>query len=263
MDALITRARAGDRAALETLLGSVAPSIQRFGMRMCKNGHDAEDVLQDTLLNILNHLGEFEGRSSFSSWVFVLTRSACNRRRRGLKNKPGVPIDDVAEPREDAPSPEQGASDREMRGLLGGALDSLADDHREVILLRDVEGLSAAEAADALGITVEALKSRLFRARQALRDTLRPALEPRAPAASAGCPDIMALWSRKLEGDLSALDCAEMEKHLEACPACASACDALKAALVACQREASPEVTPAVQASVKAAVRKWMAQSSL
>jgi RNA polymerase sigma-70 factor (ECF subfamily) len=262
MDPLITRAKKGDRAALEQLLGTVAPSIQRFGMRMCKNGHDAEDVLQDTLLTILSHLGDFEGRSSFSSWVFVLTRSACNRRRRGLKNKPGLPIDDVVEPRAGGASPEQRASDAELRGFLVGALDGLPEEHREAILLRDVEGLSAAEAADALGLTVEALKSRLHRGRQALRGALKPALEPRAPAPSAGCPDVMVLWSRKLEGDLSALDCAEMEKHLEGCPACASACDALKAVLVACQREATLELTPEVQRSVKAAVHRWLAESS-
>src|SRR5690606_3525868 len=85
---IIARAKTGDRQALETVLAQVAPAVHRFGLRMCRNVHDAEDVLQDTLLNIAKHLGEFEGRSSLSSWVFALTRSACARKRRGLKNQP-------------------------------------------------------------------------------------------------------------------------------------------------------------------------------
>ena len=64
---LVARARGGDRVAMEAVLASVAPSIHRFGMRMCKNVHDAEDVMQDTLISVANHLGEFEGRSSLSS----------------------------------------------------------------------------------------------------------------------------------------------------------------------------------------------------
>jgi RNA polymerase sigma-70 factor (ECF subfamily) len=72
----------GDRGALEAVLVNVAPAIQRFGLRMCRNVHDAEDVLQDTLLNVAPHLGDFEGRSSLSSWVFSLARSACTSAHR-------------------------------------------------------------------------------------------------------------------------------------------------------------------------------------
>src|SRR5215471_6532900 len=93
----IARARQGDREALEAVLATVAPSIHRFGRRMCRNVHDAEDVLQETLLNIAKHLGDFEGRSSLSSWVFALTRSACARKRRGLKNQPPVSDEHIAE----------------------------------------------------------------------------------------------------------------------------------------------------------------------
>lgn len=258
MDDLIQLAKAGDTAALEKLLTDIAPSIQRFGMRMCQNDHDSEDVLQDTLMTILRHLPEFEGRSSFTSWVFALTRSACTRRRRGLKNKPGLELDETADLNGDEPTPEQGAGDREMSRILGRALDALSDEHREVILLRDVESLTAPEAADILGISVDALKSRLHRARQALRNALRPVLEPKSVAAPASCPDIMNLWSRKLEGDLDALDCAEMERHLATCPACESACSALKSALVACRRELSQDVRPEVQEQVRSALRTWL-----
>ena len=259
MDPLIERARSGDTAALEELLQSVAPAIQRFGLRMCKNPHDADDVLQDTLLSIATHLREFEGRSALMSWIFALTRSACAHRRRGMKNRPPVSDETVAERRDEAPSPEERAADNELGQALTRALEQLPEDYREVVLLRDVEGLTAPDAAAALGVSVEALKSRLHRAREALRASLRPLLEPTAPKPSSSCPDVVALWSKMLEGDLSQNDCASMEKHLETCPACGAACDALKRALLACQRSATSEVRPEVQARVKAAVRAWAA----
>ncbi len=246
--AIIERAKAGDTAALEELLASVAPAVRRFGVRMCKNPHDADDVLQDTLLTIATHLPEFEGRSSLSSWVFTITRSACARRRRGLKNRP--PVDAPAERQDEASGPEALASQRELGAALSQALDALPEDQREVILLRDVEGLTATEAAEAIGITVDALKSRLHRARAAMRTTLEPLLEP-----SPACPDVATQWSRMLEGDLSATDCATMEKHVATCASCSATCDALKRALALCQRSRD-EVPPEVQASVKAAVRQ-------
>lgn len=259
---LVTRARQGDREALEGVLAAIAPSVHRFGLRMCKNVHDAEDVLQDTLINVANHLGEFEGRSSLSSWVFALTRSACTRRRRGLKNQPPVSDEKVAETPDLAPSPEAHAADRELASALSSALDGLSEDHREVILLRDIEGLSAPEAASSLGIGVDALKSRLHRAREALRAALRPLLEPEPSSTPAWCPDVALLWSRKLEGDLSQGDCAAMEKHLTTCPSCTAACDALKRALLACQRVRTEEVPPEIQARVRAAVRAWAAEAA-
>jgi RNA polymerase sigma-70 factor (ECF subfamily) len=254
MDPLVERAQGGDRAALEELLSEVAPSIHRFGLRMCKNAHDADDVLQDTLLSIATHVGEFEGRSSFSSWVFALTRSACTRRRRGLKNKPQISTDLLPEPKDEAQGPERDAELRELERALALALEQLPEDYREVILLRDMEGLSASEAAEVVGISVDALKSRLHRARGALRETLAPLLERGAQPPAATCPDVLQMWSRNLEGDLSASDCAQMEKHIEGCPACSTRCHALRKALWVCQRGATSEVRPEVQAQVKAAL---------
>jgi RNA polymerase sigma-70 factor (ECF subfamily) len=252
---LVERARAGDRSALEELLGSLAPSIHRFGMRMCKNAVDADDVLQDTLLNVATHLGEFEGRSSLSSWVFALTRSACARRRRGLKNRPPADADAVPEPADSAPSPEDRAVGEQLTKTLNAALEGLPEDYREVILLRDIEGLSASDAAEALGVSVDALKSRLHRARAALREALSPMLEPVRTPPGPGCPDILALWSAKLEGDLSQADCASMEKHMTGCASCGAACEALKNALGACRSVADDAVPADVQARVRAAVR--------
>jgi RNA polymerase sigma-70 factor (ECF subfamily) len=257
MESLVERARRGERDALEELLAGVAPQIKRFGLLMCKNEHDADDVLQDTLISVANNLAGFEGRASLSSWVFALTRSACARRRRGLKNRPPAADDDRDERPDPAASPEAVASDREIGAAVTRALAGLSDEHREVIVLRDVEGLSAAEAATALGVSVDALKSRLHRAREALRVALRPLLEPAATPSAPGCPDVVLSWSQKLEGDLSQGDCAVMEAHIQSCPSCGAACDALKRALGACRRVATAEVPHDVQARVKAAIVAW------
>ncbi len=261
MDPILERARAGEQGALEQLLNRLAPSIYRFASRMCRNEADAEDVLQDALLSVASHLADYEGRSSLSSWAFALTRSACARRRRGLKNQPAA-ADDVSELSAEARSPEEAAEARELADSFARALDGLPSEYREALLLRDVEGLSTGEAADALGISIEALKSRLHRARAALRQALEPiaTTEP----VRVGCPDVAALWSKKLEGDLSQHDCAQMEQHIQTCPACATACDALRRALGACQRAAtSAEVPPRVQARVKLALRAWAARAGI
>lgn len=260
---LIERAKAGDAAAMETLLAEVAPSVHRFGSRMCRNATDAEDVVQDTLLAIASHLGDFEGRSSLTSWVFTLARTACSRKRRGLKNQPHLPEDAAPESVDGGASPEEHAERGQLADALRIALGSLPDDYREVLFLRDVEGLTAPEAAESLGITVEALKSRLHRARAALREAMRPVLEPSAPAPGPGCPDVLQLFSRKLEGDLEAIDCAAMEKHILGCPACGSACQALRDVLSACKTTKTAEVPPELQDRVKKAVRAWVARTSL
>ena len=142
---------------------------------------------------------------------------------------------------------------------LDRALRALPEDYREVIVLRDIEELTAPDVAASLGVSIDAVKSRLHRAREALRIALEPLREPSAPPPSASCPEIAALWSRKLEGDLSQGDCVAMEAHLTTCVACGAACDALKRALFACRRSASSEVRPEIQAHVKAALRAWAA----
>ena len=252
---LVAEARAGDRGALEALLSAVAPAVHRFGLRMCRNGADADDVLQDTLATITQELGGFAGRASFTSWAFALARSACARRRRGMKNQPPVADPHPDAHIDEAPSPETCASDRELAEVVVRALDGLAEDHREVLVLRDVEELSAREAAEALGVSEGALKSRLHRARAALREGLRPWLEAPRPRVARACPDVVALWSQKLDGDLSAVDCARMEEHVASCDACASACDALKRALSACRSARADAVPPSVQERVRVAAR--------
>lgn len=249
MDQLVERAQRGDVGALEELLAGAAPTVLRFARRMCKSAVDADDVLQETLLAAATGLPRFEGRASLSSWLFALARSACARKRRGLANRPhqdAAVLEDQPDP---SPDPEASVEARQLATTLERALASLSDEHREVLLLRDVEGLSAAETAAAIGISVEAVKSRLHRARAALREGLAP-----HSSSLPGCPDVVRALSQKLEGDLTPLDCAQMEAHVAGCPACGAVCEELRGALSACSRAKDEQVTPAVRARVQRAL---------
>lgn len=259
MDPLVERARTGDRAAMETLLSQLAPVVHRFSVTLCRSPGETDDVEQDTLLSIASNLGGYEGRASLTNWVFALTRSACNRRRRGKKNQPKLGDEVLGDLHDDAPSPEQVTEREQMTRALSTALAVLPEDYREVLHLRDIEGLSAQEAAEALGISVDALKSRLHRARAALRERFKPFLDVSTPPPSSACPEITELWSRKREGDLAPIDCTVIEKHIEGCAACASVCETLRSALALCQQRREEPVPPAVQARVRAAVEAWLA----
>lgn len=254
----MSRARSGDRTAMEAVLASVAPSIRRFALRMCRNEADADDVLQDALLSIASHLDGYEGRSSLSSWAFAIARSACSRRRRGKKNEPAESDTVLASQASDQPAPDDRAVDKQLGEMVTRSLDELSEEHREVLLLRDVEGMTAAEAAAVLGISVDALKSRLHRARTALREALRPLLDETVPPPAGACPDVVRALSQKLEDELDADACAEMEKHVLSCPSCARSCDTLKDALRACRSMPTPAVTPEIAARVRSAVDAWL-----
>lgn len=256
----LARAKAGDAAAMERVLEALAPTLQRFARRLCGPGPDVDDTVQDAMVQIARKLHEFEGRSSLSSWSYAVARSACSHRRRGLKNRPPVADQDADQRVSDEPSPERVAADAELSRALRAVLDELPEDYREVIVLRDMEGLTASEAAEAVGLSVEALKSRLHRARLALRESLRPWLdEPQGEGPTTSCPNAAEMLSRKIEGELTAQDCAAMEKHVEQCPRCKGACTALTRALSACARLKSDEPVPeGVQARVRQALRAWI-----
>lgn len=246
---------------MEAVLGSVAPSIRRFALRMCRNEADADDVLQDALLSIAQHLDGYEGRSSLASWAFAIARSACSRKRRGKKNEPTEGDDELVGRASEGPTPDEHAASRQLGELVTRALDGLSDEHREVLLLRDVEGMTAAEAATVLGISVDALKSRLHRARAALREAMRPILDENVPTAPGGCPDVVRALSQKLEDELDANACAEMEKHVLGCPSCAKSCDTLKDVLRACKAMPRPSVTPEMAKRVRSAVDEWLLEA--
>ncbi|MEW5851835.1 MAG: sigma-70 family RNA polymerase sigma factor [Myxococcota bacterium] len=261
---LIEAARAGDRRALETLLARHQDTIYRFGVRMCANPDDAQDVLQDTMLAVARNLHSFRGASSFSTWVYAIARSFCAKRHRPGRSVRAADLDEeaaaegVADPRR---GPEDALLERRLQRSLEDAIAALEPMYRETLLLRDVEGLSAAETAEVLGLTVEAVKSRLHRARVAVRDAMAPALgtlDETPPTAA--CPDILTTLSRHLEGEISPAQCAQMEQHVQGCTRCRTACDSLKRTLALCRAVPAGPVPEPVQLKVRQALWELLAR---
>jgi RNA polymerase sigma-70 factor (ECF subfamily) len=263
---LLAAARKGDRAALTKLLERHQQKVFGFGVKMCGDAEDAKDIAQDTLLTMARALRDFRGEASLSTWLYTVARSFCIKKRRRSKGAPAFhePLDQVAHESagEPAMTPEQMLLGREARETVATALDALDPEAREVVVLRDVEGLSAAEVSEVTGVSVAAVKSRLHRARAALREHLL-AVVGGAPAAMTrpSCPDVLTMLSRKLEDEISPDVCAEMEGHVAGCPHCSGVCDSLKRTLALCKSLPTPTVPEHVRESLRKAVASALAES--
>jgi RNA polymerase sigma-70 factor (ECF subfamily) len=271
-DQLLAAARAGDAGALERLLERHQAQIYRFGMRMCRDPEDARDVVQDTLLALARGVRDFRGASSLSTWLYSVARNSCIKKRRRSEFAPAeeqsLDTDVVAEAQRLADPrqpPDEALAGKQVERAVEQAIAALEPMYREVLLLRDVEGLTAPEVAEVLGLNVQAVKSRLHRARLSVRDGVAPVLgiPLNVPAAGADdCPDVLTLFSRHLEDEISAEVCADMERHLQACGRCRGACESLKQTLALCQTSGrAVEVPPSVQAAVKVALRGYLAEN--
>ncbi|MCU0693034.1 MAG: sigma-70 family RNA polymerase sigma factor [Polyangiaceae bacterium] len=233
---IIRRAQRGERDAVTQLFGEHLATVQRFALRMCRDEERARDIAQESLLTALKSLDAYRGDASFSTWLFTITRSHCGRLRRRADREAiageGDTTLDTAVSAE--PPPDAHAFHGELTDLVEQALASLDAGDREVILLRDVEGLSTKEAAEVLNLSVASLKSRLHRARSSLRTLVREAMEQGQDQIPMGCPDVIEQYFHKIDGELSAHDCAAIQEHLKDCPACAERCQAVQQILGAC-----------------------------
>jgi RNA polymerase sigma-70 factor, ECF subfamily len=184
--ALVTRMRGGDDAAVADLSARYGPRIQQLAMRYVKNWEDAEEVAQDVLLKVSRKIDAFRGDSALSSWIYRITfNTAMSRLRRMRHRRPvepalgdTLPLDDLGAPRA-APDPADWSSladDEvmrvELRARLVQALRTLPAVYRVPVLLRDIHGLSTEEASAVLRIKPQTLKSRLHRGRLILREEL-------------------------------------------------------------------------------------------
>ena len=262
-DPTLAAARAGDPEALDALLRQYQPRIYRFGMRMCRDEEDAKDVLQETLLAAARSLAGFRGGSSLSTWLYAIARGFCIEKRRRSKFAPTeeVPLD-AGSPALAVPDPgkpqDEALAGRQIERAVEAAIRSLPPAYREVLLLRDVEGLTAPEVAAVLGVRVEAVKSRLHRARATVRQRLQPLLEGPSEAAGPGCPDVAGKLSRYLEGEIDREACADLESHVASCPRCRRACDALRQTLGVCRALPAPTVPADVQEAVRSGLRRLL-----
>lgn len=259
---LLVAARDGDRKALTTLVERHQGRIYRFAMRTCGDPEDAREVLQETLLSMVRNLDGFRGDASLSTWLFTVARNHCLQRHRTSKFAPQMIESLNTDPPGDIEAdPEVAAASREIESALQQAIAGLDERYGEVLVLRDVEGLTAPEVAEVLGLSASAVKSRLHRARMAVRAQLEPLFQvPTETVPGEACPDVLMMFSQHVEGELSQSTCAEMERHLERCPRCRGTCDSLKRMLTQCRAtDREVPVPPAIQASVQTALRNFLA----
>lgn len=176
----VAAAKAGDVAAFEELVNRYERKIFRLAQHITQNTEDAQDVSQEAFLKAFEHLGDFQGNSRFYTW---LVRIAVNqalmklrkRRTKDVSLDEDIETEDNFMPREIedwGPSPEQHYAQDELAGILSRVIGELEPPFRLVFQLRDIDQLSTEETAEALGLSVPAVKSRLLRARLKLREKL-------------------------------------------------------------------------------------------
>jgi len=240
-EALLNAARNGDRQAVEALLQQEQSRIFRFGMNMCGNPADAGDIAQETMLAVARSLPDYRAEGSFSTWLFTIARRFCMRKRRQGRSVAAAGGADVADEEIASPQagPEEAMSQAQLGAILESAIATLSPEDREVLVLRDVEGLKASEVAAVLSLSESAVKSRLHRARLAVREQVAPAIGRVVPesARSSACPNVLSLYSQHLEDEITPQVCDTMSAHLETCDGCHRLCDSLKHSLALCSRQ--------------------------
>lgn len=182
--ALLQRLRQGEPSAYRELVDAYSPRVYRLALGMLGDPAEAEDALQETFLSVYRNIGGFRGDSGLGTWIYRIAANASLMRLRRRRDTDSLDetMEGGTEPKV-APSvgfwfwdPEEAALSAEVRQVMAQAIAALPEALRIVFLMRDVEDMPAAEVAEALGITVAAVKSRLHRARMFLRDRLYPYL---------------------------------------------------------------------------------------
>lgn len=178
---LVAQSREGDTKAFGELVRRYEGKIFRLAQHVTQNREDAEDVLQETFMKAYEHLDQFQGNSKFYTWIVRIAVNQALMKLRRRKTDKSVSLDEAIDTGEDTivreiaawdEDPEQRFSREELGEILDSAIQGLEPPYRSVFVLRDIEELSTEETADALGLSVPAVKSRLLRARLQLREKL-------------------------------------------------------------------------------------------
>ena len=178
---LVRAAKAGDISAFEQLVRRYDRNVFRIAQHITQNREDAEDVVQDAFLKSYENLKNFQEQSKFYTWLVRIAVNEALMRLRRRRPERMVSLDEDVKTEEDSmprevadwtPNPEQQYSQAELREILSKTIQGLPSSFRTVFVLRDVEGLSTEETAEALDLSIPAVKSRLLRARLQLRERL-------------------------------------------------------------------------------------------
>jgi RNA polymerase sigma-70 factor (ECF subfamily) len=192
---LVQAINAGRTELFAELVNRYEKKLYNFGLRMCGDVQDAEDMVQDTFLNVFKYLKSFRYETKLRNWIYRIATSACIKRRRKSKFAPErelsldefMPGEGEGIPREIpdwANVPLGQLLDEELAKTVKAGIDSLPEKYRMILLLRDIEGFSTAEAAQILDLTESNVKVRLHRARLYLRDRLKDYFEHEQPSPS-------------------------------------------------------------------------------
>jgi RNA polymerase sigma-70 factor (ECF subfamily) len=181
---LLPAAQAGDREAMERLLKRAQGAAYRFSLFVCGHADDADDAMQEALLKTFRFVGQIKEPAAFRTWLYRTVKNACLISRRKRVHEPAhlLSLDDplggddgstqTLDPPDRGPQPDEVMVNTRLRLALKGALQKLSPEFRMIVFLREIEGLSTREVADVVGISEANVKTRLHRARLALRQHL-------------------------------------------------------------------------------------------
>lgn len=178
---LIKQAQKGDNKAFELLIDEHFKKIYNIAYRLSGNEADASDMTQEVLIKIFRHIGSFSGNSKFSTWVYRVATNTCLDELKKIKRRSTYSLDAeldtgenevVVQVRDEAPTPDIAAEQKELSAAVGKAIKRLSPDHSAVVILRDIQGMSYEEVAKILNCSVGTVKSRLNRGRAQLKKIL-------------------------------------------------------------------------------------------
>ncbi len=180
---LIKRAQQGDRKALAELVKLHERTVYNFAFKICRDREKAEHVMQETFLSMVKSISQFSGKSKLSTWLYTVVSNHCLMLARSEKKREASEFEEETSFSNSITSsdwkytPGDVAENNELRETLDEVIKKLPEDYRIVFMLRDVEGLSTKETAEAMNLSIPAVKSRLHRARAFLRDELNKKLK--------------------------------------------------------------------------------------
>jgi RNA polymerase sigma-70 factor (ECF subfamily) len=167
--ALLERIRQGDNEGAAELFERYAPALLRFTDRMLSDRASAEEVTQEVFLKVISRAHQYDGRAGVASWLFAIAANACRDRRRRERRATVVPLDGLPEPTAKGEGNEKRLIDRQQRDAVRRALSRLSEEQREALVLARYHDMPYADIAVVLGISVGAVKTRIFRAVETLK----------------------------------------------------------------------------------------------